>query len=370
MGLFSRKKKDDRDPKRDHAGAPEPETAAAAEAETPPPAEAGDAPTVNISMSSFAGLGAAGAPVEPPAPTDGTPRAEPTLARATADPRIEVRAQNRPGLPFAPPSPPTDLETVPGLRDNALVRDALAALPEKPTGAQVLGVVRQMMQGNLFLRVQGDARQQLAEGGQITFGVARAGDKDYMLAYSSGRALREAVAADGDTQTSAIGQPVAALVRHMLQGTFAGIILDNHSKGRAVIPREVLEKAFAQADPQARVKSLLAEPREADTPHRLATVLAERPPLWVAVGPAQGDSDKLGIAEARLSDGTRLLQVFSHPLEIAAIGRNEKALPLDVTKIARALADHPQVGGLIVDPAGPLMTLTREELAPVLALAQ
>ncbi|GAB2511109.1 hypothetical protein GCM10027064_05810 [Microbacterium petrolearium] len=383
MGLFSRKKKDDRDPRKDEAveasetERPEGDAARSAADASLAPADAppapADTPNVSISMSSFTGLGGTGAPVEPPAPRDGSPRADPFVARAAADPRIRMqatpRSNARPGLPFAPAAPPTEHETVPGLRDNALVRDALAALPDKPSGAQVLGVVRQAMQGNLYLRVQGDARQQLADGGQITFGVAHAGDKDYMLAYSSGRALREAVTADGDTQTSAIGQPVAALVRHLLEGTYAGLILDNQSPRRAVLPRQVLEKAFAEADPQARVKSLLAEPRQADTPHRLATLLAERPPLWVAVGPSQNDSEKLGIAEARLADGTRLLQVFSHPLEIAALGRDEKALPLAVEKIARALRDNPQVGGIIIDPAGPLMTLTREELAPVLALA-
>jgi len=90
----------------------------------------------------------------------------------------------------------------------------------------------------------------------------------------------------------------------------------------------------------------------------------------VAVGPSKEDKERIGIAEARLADGTRLLQVFSHPLEVAALGREEKALPLAIAKVAQMLRDHPQVGGLIVDPAGPLMTLTREELAPVLALAE
>lgn len=386
MGLFSRKKKDDRDPRRDEAVEPEPrerqEPSPKPEADAGPRAEgvqpdgaetdgsASDgsapaqsapgeaAPEVNISVSSFQGLGAAGAPVEPAAPRDQGPRKAP-------------RAPARPPLPAAPAAPPTQLETVPGLRDNALVRDALAALRENPSGPQVLGVLRQVLQGHLYLRVQGDARQQLADGGQITFGVARAGDKDYMLAYSSGAALRDAVKADGDTGTSAIGQPVAALVRHLLAGTFAGLILDNHSgPHRAVLPREVLEKAFEQADPKLRVKTLLAEPRQADTPHRLAALLAEGPPLWVAVGPSKEDKERIGIAEARLADGTRLLQVFSHPLEVAALGREEKALPLAIAKVAQMLRDHPQVGGLIVDPAGPLMTLTREELAPVLALAE
>src|SRR5690606_31773273 len=115
---------------------------------------------------SFQGLGATGSNAQPsqaprPAPTEQPP--------------------SRPPLPAAPAAPPANAETVPGLRDNALVRDALAALPEKPTGAQVMGVVRQLMQGHLYLRVQGDARKSLAEGGQVTFGIAKAGDKDYMM---------------------------------------------------------------------------------------------------------------------------------------------------------------------------------------------
>ena len=76
------------------------------------------------------------------------------------------------------------------------------------------------------------------------------------------------------------------------------------------------------------------------------------------------------MAEARLADGTRLLQVFSHPLEVVALGRPEKAMPITMDRIAKMLREHPQLGGLLIDPAGPLMTLTREELAPVIALAE
>lgn len=372
MGLFSRKKKDDdRDQKDDASAEGAAETAAdSEEAVTAEPDAGADgpsdeaAPSVNISMSSFQGLGApgrAGESVESP-------------EQAPARPAKE-QAPARPPLPAAPAAPPSQLETVPGMRDNALVRDALAALPEKPTGTQVMGIVRQLMQGHLFLRVQGDARKALAEGGQVTFGVAKAGDKDYMLAFSSGTALRDAVKADGDTQTSAIAQPTPALIRHLLGGTFAGLIVDNHSKRhRAVLPREILEKAFDQADPQLRVKTLLAQPRDADTPKKLAETLAQLPPVWVAVGEVSGDETaeeqkRFGIAEARLADGTRLLQVFSHPLEVVALGRPEKPMPLGMEKIAKMLKDHEHLGGLLVDPAGPLMTLTREELAPVIALA-
>ncbi|WP_105567034.1 SseB family protein [Microbacterium halophytorum] len=355
-------------------------------------AASGDTASVNISLSAFQGLGSTGADARPAqlgdqADTNGA--AAPGQAPAGSQPAsvdrdpsggetaAQAGATRRPPLPAAPAAPPTDLETVPGLRDNALVRDALDALPEKPTGAEVMGVIRQMMQGHLYLRVQGDARKTLAEGGQVTFGVAKAGGKDYMMVFSSGRALRDAVKVDGDAQTSAVAQPTPALIKHMLAGTFAGMIVDNYSKGsRAVLPREILEKALNQADPKMRLKNLLAQPRDAETPGKLAAVLAEKPPLWVAVGEVQKDGsdedDKkaFGVAEARLADGTRLLQVFSHPLEVVALSRPEKAMPLAVDKIAKMLKDHDRLGGVIIDPAGPLMTLTREELAPVIALAE
>ncbi|MGO1769329.1 MAG: SseB family protein [Microbacterium sp.] len=394
MGLFSRKKKDDRDRAADEAADEQSPESAPAEpgagrpgedspqdaAEAPDRPEesqgngaddaeqgAGEAPSVNISMSSFQGLGSpAGTPTAP----------SPSESESESGSVPEGQPAARPPLPGAPAAPPTQVETVPGLRDNALVRDALAALPEKPTGAQMMGVIRQMMQGHLYLRVQGDARKQLADGGQITFGVAKAGDKDYMMAFSSGAALRDAVKADGDTQTSAVGQPTPALIKHLLAGTFAGLIVDNYSTpGRAVLPREVLEKAFTQSDPDLRIKTLLAQPRDAETPARIAAALADQPPIWVAVGEVSKDDPdpdqkRFGVAEARLADGTRLLQVFSHPLEVVALGRPEKAMPITMDRIAKMLREHPQLGGLLIDPAGPLMTLTREELAPVMALAE
>ncbi|GAB3285124.1 SseB family protein [Microbacterium lacusdiani] len=387
MGLFSRKKKSDDQTAAEASAedsavesqAPAPEApgdaaeaqAPAAEASEAPAADA--APQVGISMSSFRGLGGPAGPEVAPPPAD-QPRRDPsiptpndTLKPGTAKPAAPAPRE----LPLAPAAPPEKLETVPGLRDNALLRDALAALPANPTGAQLIGVVRQMMHGHLFLRVQGNAREQLQQGdGRLSFGIARDGDRTYMLVFSSGKALHDAVRADGDASTSAVGQPVGAILKHLVEQDFAGIIVDNNSApARAVLPREVLVRALEQADPAMRLKAAIAAPREADTPHRIATLLSEGVPLWVAIGKAPQDEGKLGIAEARLADGTRLLQVYSHPLEVAAQGREERALPLSVAKIGQILRDHEAVGGIIIDPAGPLMTLTREELAPVIALA-
>ncbi|MBP2437424.1 SseB family protein [Microbacterium amylolyticum] len=366
MGLFSRKKKSGDD------GEQEPQKPAASEEATSvePDVPAAPEPTadVNISFSAFQGVGAGSGPEVQ------DPQSEPKAPAPAPAPAAPKNGQNpRPReLPLAPAAPPANLETVKGLKDNALLRDALQSLPEKPSPQQLLGVARQMMQGHLFLRVAGDVREQVQAGGKatLTFGVAKNGDKSYMMVFSSGRALREAVKADGNEKTSAVAQAVPQIVQHMIDNGFDGLIVDNASAPhRIVLPKEVLERAIGQADPAMRLKTLIAQPRDTDTPKKVAAALADQPPLWVAVGPSPQDEEKMGIAEARLANGTRLLQVYSHPLEVVAQGRSERALPFGAEKIAKVLTDHPELGGVLIDPAGPLMTLTREELDPVLALA-
>jgi len=390
MGLFSRKKKSESSEEElvDNAGVAE-DSAAAEEAS----AETGAAPEdqatgVNISFSAFQGVGANSGPevLSPEEELAERKKRAEDLAKAGPDAFTRPKEQAAPQaqapqpvpareLPLAPAAPPARLETIKGLRDNAVLRDALAALPEKPTPAQLLGVARQLMQGHLFLRVAGDVREQVDENGKATlqYGVASAGEKNYMLVYSSGKALSEAVKADGNEKTSAVAQPVPLILAHMIERGFDGLIVDGASgQSRIVLPREVIERAHTQADPRLRVKSALAQPRDADTPKRIAKILAEQPPLWVAVGSSPDGEEgvqKMGIAEARLVDGTRLLQVYSHPLEIVAQGRTERAMPFGADKIAKVLRDHEDLGGILIDPAGPLMTLTREELEPIMALA-
>ena len=387
MGLFSRKKKSESSEEELVDNTEVAEVSANADEA---PAEPETASAVNISFSAFQGVGANSGPevLSPEEEIAERKKRAEQLAQAGPDaftrpaqpaaPQPPVQAAPQlPAreLPLAPPAPPTRLETIKGLRDNAVLRDALAALPEKPSPAQLLGVARQLLQGHLFLRVAGDVREQVDENGKATlqFGVATANGKNYMLVYSSGKALSEAVKADGNEKTSAVAQPVPMILNHMLERGFDGLIVDGASgQSRIVLPREVLERAHKQADPRMRVKSALAQPRTAETPKNIAKILAERPPLWVAIGSSDTGEDegekKMGIAEARLVDGTRLLQVYSHPLEIVAQGRTERAMPFGVDKIAKILRDHDDMGGILIDPAGPLMTLTREELEPIMDL--
>lgn len=322
-----------------------------AAADESPTAETGAA-SVNISVSSYQGLGAQAAPPAPPAPA--APPAEPV-------------AQPPAPAPPRPAEAPAPTETIPGLRDNVLLRDALAALPAQPESTDLLEVARQMMQGHLFLRVKGDARALLAEGKDLPLGVAKVGDAQYVLAFSSGAALRKSLEADRDTDTSAMGQPVLAVLRHTLAGPYTGLIIDNSSApARAVLPRELIEKLVEQADPSLELKTLLAGERTAETGSRVSDALT-RVKFWVAVNTsAEG---RMGVAEARGTDGSRLIELYSHPLEVATLRRGDQAAPMTAAQLGAALRADEALDGAIVDAHGPWIRLSRDDLAPVIALA-
>lgn len=132
-----------------------------------------------------------------------------------------------------------------------------------------------------------------------------------------------------------------------------------------MLPRELLEKMVEQADPELRIKTLLAGERTPITATEVAEALTQAR-LWVAVRALEGG--RTGLAEGRLADGSRYLEVYSHPLEIAGMGRGDNAAPLTGEQLARALRTDTGLSGVVVDPAGPWIRLTRDELGPVLAL--
>ncbi|MGZ8803886.1 MAG: SseB family protein [Microbacterium sp.] len=349
MALFSRRKKSDDVESTRPAEAPAPEV--------PTDAVTDAAASVGISVSSYRGLGTTdtAAATDVPAATDSPAGTETPAPRAPARPRTPLPAEA-----------PAATETIPGLRDNVVLREALAALPAPATAPDLLEVARQLMQGHLFLRVKGDARALLSEGKDIPLGVAAVGDKQFVLAYSSGAALRESIRADRETDTSAMGQPVLAVVRYVLAGPYAGLIIDNSSApARAVLPRELLEKLLDQADPSLEVKTLLAGDRTQATGAAVAEALT-RVKFWVAVN--KSPEGRFGVAEARTDDGARLIEIYSHPLEVASLRRGDQAAPMTAEQLAGALRNDGDLGGIIVDPGGPWILLSRADLAPVLAL--
>jgi hypothetical protein len=160
---------------------------------------------------------------------------------------------------------------------------------------------------------------------------------------------------------------VPTVLRHVFASSYDGIIIDPASSpSRAVLPKELLQRAVEQADPQLTVKTLLAAERAPEISAKVAEALT-RVPLWVAVGVS--DSGTPGIAEARDAEGRRFLEVYSHPLEVAVMGRGDNAGPITPAQLAKALNTDEGLTGLLVDPAGPWIRLSRDDLAPLLALA-
>jgi len=355
MALFSRRKKSDSDdastdrpdtviepgeqPVEPGAGADVAETDAVAF-----DASAETAPTVGISMSSFRGDGAAPAP-------------QPTV--------VERPSARQPG----PMEAPVGGESIPGMRDNALLAAALAEITGTPEPPELLNVARQLLQGQVFLRIKGDARALIAEGKDLPLAVATRGDEQLVLVYSSGDALRKSVEADGDHETSAMGQPVIAVLRHVLAGPSAGIVLDPASgDARAVMPRALIERMVAEADQDLTIKTALSEPRTDTTASTIVDAIVAGAPLWIAVAQTE-EGGPVGVAESRSATGERFLEVFSHPLELLVLGRGDQPLPLQAEQLATALAGDEGLTGLLVDPAGPWIRLTRDDLAPLISRA-
>lgn len=400
MALFSRRKKtDEAAPGQVDATGDEPGTGSATNAgaapagePTPPDGAAADAsaadgvgetasdpaPSVGISVQAFRGVGAAAGPeVAPPSDgsasdgsaSDGSSPGRPVQGATRTNPAVPAPDADARTLPLAPATPPKQTQTVDGLNDNVLLREALAQIEQGASNEQLLGVLRQSLQGHLYLRVHGDARRQLADGKPLSVGMLREGERTFLLAFSSGAALRAAVQGEADpAATSAVAQPVTAVYQQVVNGEFNGIIIDNASAPhRVVLPTEILQQALSQADPELTVKTLVSGPREADTAAKIAQALATTN-VWVAVNDGS-NGQPVGVAEAHTVDGRRFLQVFSHPLEVVALGRNERPMPFAPEQIAKVLKTHPEVSGVLVDSAGPSIVLERDALGPVLVLA-
>lgn len=393
MGLFSRRKKNTPDEvpaqgvepgeqpvEPAPSAGPQPAAPTDADAAAPPTPESGSpsevTPSIGISMSSFRGLGVPGSPDGPPTAAGSTPPAAAASGTAAAEPSAGARPAGAPSAATpqvvpeqrqrGPAEAPAQTESVAGLRDNVLLAQALSLLTDPPAAADLMNVARQLLQGHVFLRVKGDARALLSEGKSLPLGIVSHGDKQFVLVYSGGAALQAAVRADGDTATSAMGQPVLTVIRHVLNGTYEGIVVDGSSSpARAVLPRPLLQRALDEADTSLRVKSLLAAERTASTAAEVVAVLPDVP-LWVAVRRAEDGKTPVGVAESRTPEGTRYLEVFSHPLEMLALGRGDQAMPIDASRLGAAIARDEGLSGVILDPAGPWIRLGRGDLKPLL----
>lgn len=278
----------------------------------------------------------------------------------------QLPATRRAARPAAA-APPAS-ESVPGMPDNVLLQAALAALPAQPQSADVMNVMRQALQGQLYVRAQGDAQAQLAQGKGLSLAITTHQDKRFLLVFSGATAMQASATAEGAGATSAVSQSASNVLRMAVDSGYNGVYLDHANEGaRLALPIELVRKSLDEGAAPFELKTLLAGARTDATAAQVAAALARAPRVWVAGGTdAEG---RMGLAQARGADGSRRLEVYSHPLELLALARGDRALPLTPEQLARALASDTTFTGLMLDPAGPWIELDRADLAPLFALA-
>lgn len=336
MALFSRRGKSDPSPSEPIAEDVEPEASDASISDAAAEALAGgeSVPEVGISLSTF-GRGA-----ETARPVGGRPA-------ATA---------------------PAPRQTVAGMPDNVVLQAALAALPERPQNTDVMNVMRQALQGQLYVRAQGDAQALLAAGKGLSLAVTTYQEQRFLLVFTGGAQMQLSTLAEGADATSAVGQASHNIFRTAVDSGYHGIYLDHANPGaRIILPIELVKKAIEEGAPAPfELKTALVSERTDASAAQVAEILT-RVGVWVA-GNADPDGN-IGLAEARSADGTRRLEIYSHPLEVIAMGRGDRPLPLTPEQLAKTLASEPGLTGVVLDAAGPWIELDRDALAPVIALA-
>lgn len=314
------------------------------------------------------------APAQSPS-TEDVALAPDTVAAEESVPQVGISVSTY-GQPLGASSPtpeaptgeaPTPAEDSSGIADNELLRGTLSAMEAEPTPQDVMHVMRQSLQGTLYVRARGDAGALIEAGEEITLAVSSIGEDRFLIVFSGPSALREAIEADGNHDTSAIGQPSGTILANVLEGPYAGLMLDHATEGaRIILPRQLIEKAMDEAGPDFVVKNLLTRTRSEDTASQIVAALLEQK-FWVAAGQPD-DSGEFGIAESRDGEGARHVELFSHPLEVVAMGRGDSPIPLTAEQLGGILASDEGISGLVVDPAGPWIQLSRADLAPIIAL--
>lgn len=282
-----------------------------------------------------------------------------------------ARTPDAPVSVAAAPAAPADAPGLPAEPDaNVDLAQALKALAEGADERAMLHVLRQSIQGKLLLSTSLDGVSEKDKAaGRVPLGVHRDPEGAvYLLAFTSRMELEKTRTAEGPV-TGVSVSAVWALRQADGEG-YAGIVL-NPADGTAsaVVPKTLIARLLGDGRNNDLAKDALSQPREADALQRLVEALAAHGGF--VAGRAEVDEDgnrkSVGIAETRLGD-RRMLEVFTAPIEIAALGRGDDAYPVTAAELAAALRSDEGITGIIVNPAAPWLDVDRAQLGPLLAV--
>lgn len=288
-----------------------------------------------------------------------------SVASAARTPEAPVSVPAAPAPPVAAPAPAAE----PGA--NVDLAQALTALAEGADERAMLHVLRQSIQGKLLLSTSLDGvTPEDQAAGRVPLGVHRDPEGAvYLLAFTSRSELEKTRTVEGPV-TGVLVDSIWALRQAAGEG-YAGIVL-NPADGTAsaVVPKTLIARLFGDGRNNDVAKEALAQPRDADALEQLVAALAAHGGFVAgrAEVDEEGNRKSIGIAETRLGE-RRMLEVFTSPIEIAALGRGDDAYPVTAAELAAALRSDEGITGIIVNPAAPWLDVDRAQLGPLLAVS-
>lgn len=258
---------------------------------------------------------------------------------------------------------------------NTDVASALARWAEEKNAHTFYDVLRRCTRGQLVYDVTGsDIRMEdgsMAPGSRIQLRTHQADDgSQYLLVFTSDAEIAR-MHPEG-TKTSSIVQSAIEAVQFGASEAFAGIVLDaGAGPASCTVTADEIRRALpADQGVALDLAEALTGPSLPGRRRETLDVLARTGTVYVPVqllapdgGPAtSGGPSVTNVPTAAGPGGRTLSAVFTSPAEVWAWLPGAQAYPTTVAHAVHAARDHTALDGLIVNPGGPSLIVTRPEL--------
>jgi hypothetical protein len=258
---------------------------------------------------------------------------------------------------------------------NTDVAAALARWAEEKNAHTFYDVLRRCSRGELVYDITGS--DLMVEGGAIAAGStlglrthAMEDGSQYLLVFTSDAEI--ARTHPEGTRTSSLVQSALDAVRFGASEAFAGVILDaGAGPASCIISADEIRQGLP-TDPGVAVelKDALAGPSLPGRRSQTLDVLARTPVVYIPVqhltpdgSPAlPGQPSEPSVPTAAGPGGRTLSAAFTSPAEVWAWLPGAEAYPTSIAQVVRATLEQDGHAGLIVNPGGPPLIVTRPEL--------
>lgn len=228
-------------------------------------------------------------------------------------------------------------------------------------------VLRAALAGELLLDATGsdievkDGRMQ--ERLRIRIGSTVGPDgKRALLAFTSNAEIAR-MHPEG-TRVQSIAQPASAVL-DMAKRQGAGWLYIDPAETTAALSSADIDFALRHPRNEPLQRIIAAADAGAATRAEVVAALRVEGPLLLA-GALEGDQMHEGKPQLRVSrrpDGSVALLAYTSAPEVAAREGRDGVIPATTTKVLRMLRDSSTLSSLVINPAGPWVELTAEELA-------